>query len=148
VRASWHHSGLSPANDANKRLPTKDPILAHLLCAHSNAAASGEALLFRTRVLVLTWRMPPAKQSLTAVTAWGIDAKGCSQCYTAGMDGGEAAVLDTRAGQLVRHWTAHSGSIADVACNGEQLITASDVRLPARGTASMNSSCYVSERRS
>ena len=85
----------------------------------------------RAYALALTRFMPPAEQSLTAVTAWGADADGCSQCYAAGMDGGEAAVLDTRAGQLVRHWTAHSGSIADLACSGEQLITASAVRLPA-----------------
>jgi len=42
---------------------------------------------------------------------------------------GAVAVVDTRArAQLVRHWAAHSDSIADLALNGEQLITASRVR--------------------
>ena len=85
----------------------------------------------RNHALRLTQCTPPAKQSLTAVTACGVDAKGASECYAAGMDGGEAAVLDARVGQHVRHWTAHSGSISDVACKGEQLVTASDVRSQA-----------------
>ena len=76
----------------------------------------------------------PASQSLTAITAWGISSTGASQCYAAGMGHGEAAVLDIRAGQLVRHWAAHADSIADVACNGEQLITASKVRAYALHT--------------
>ncbi len=51
-----------------------------------------------------------------------------------------AAVVDTRAKQLVRHWAAHSDSIADLACSGDQLITASKVRCtPSRTLASVSS---------
>ena len=73
-------------------------------------------------------------QSLTAIAAWSVSAAGASQCYAAGVARGEAAVVDTRAGHLVRHWAAHSDSIVDLACSGEQLITASKVRsIPSAG---------------
>ena len=81
---------------------------------------------------------PP--QSLTAITAWGVDSKGASQSFAVGMDRGEAAVLDTRARQLVRHWAAHSEGIADLACTGEQLITASEVRTCLTRKASLTTS--------
>lgn len=58
------------------------------------------------------------------------------------MDHGEAAVLDTRAGQLVRHWAAHSLCITDLACTGEQLITASEVRNPK----GKNTECRFTEK--
>ena len=74
-------------------------------------------------------------QSLKAIAAWSVSATGASQCYAAGMARGEMAIVDTRAARLVRHWAAHSDSVTDVACSGEQLITASKVRIASRTSA-------------
>ena len=44
-----------------------------------------------------------------------------------GLQGGQATLLDGRAGRLLWHWAAHSAAVSGVLCWEHQLVTASQV---------------------
>ena len=71
-----------------------------------------------------------ALQYVTAVAAQAQDqqsSSGGATLLVAGLQGGQAAVLDARGGQLIAYWPAHSATISGALCWEHYMVTASQV---------------------